>query len=91
MQHMGEPPEPAAVVVPQSRHGSGTSWLPDDTPMFAVHSELGGWMVMTHGNAFLQYLNESGDRGRDQIGSINWFMASAERAVGGGRVTRAHV
>jgi hypothetical protein len=69
-----------------ARDGSGTSWLPDDTPMYALHKQAGAWTLMAHGNAFLQYLHESGDRGSDQFGSINWFMGMADRNVGGGHL-----
>ena len=80
MQHMdGEMPSP--------RDGSGTSWVPDDTPMYAIHRQAGDWMLMAHGNAFLQYLHEGGDRGSDQAGSINWFMLMGRRAVGDGHLS----
>ena len=61
--HMGEDED---VAVPAAREGSGTSWLPDETPVYAVHSQAGTWMLMAHGAAFLQYLHESGDRGGDR-------------------------
>ena len=70
-----------------SRDASGTAWLPDETPMYAVHRQLRGWMLMAHGNAFVQYLRDSGDRGSDQVGSINWIMGAAERSIGGARLT----
>lgn len=70
-----------------AREGSGTSWLPDVTPMYAIHGRRGTWRLMLHENAFLQYLHESGDRGDDQVGSINWLMGMAQRPVGKGRVT----
>src|SRR5207253_1122606 len=69
-----------------AREGSGTAWLPDATPMYAIHAMKGPWTLMFHDNAFLQYLNESGDRGDDQFGSINWFMGMAQRNAGPGRV-----
>jgi hypothetical protein len=68
------------------RDGSGTSWLPDATPMYAFHWQRGEWQVMLHENAFLQFLDESGDRGSDQLGSINWMMGMAQRTAGPGRV-----
>src|SRR5687768_13295912 len=43
-----------------ARDGSGTSWLPDLTPMAAIHGQAGDWALMLHGNAFAQYINESG-------------------------------
>src|SRR5918996_5788551 len=69
-----------------AREGSGTAWLPDTTPMYAIHWQRGPWQLMAHGNAFVQFLSESGDRGDDQFGSINWFMGMAERNVGRGRL-----
>ena len=68
------------------REGSGTRWLPDTTPMYAIHWQRGPWQLMAHENAFVQFLHESGDRGADQFGSINWVMGMAQRNVGKGRV-----
>ena len=72
--------------ISMTRDGSGTSWLPDESPMYALHRESDGWMLMLHGNAFLQYLKESGDRGSDQFGSINWVMGMAQRKAGAGQL-----
>jgi YHS domain-containing protein len=69
-----------------AREGSGTSWLPDSSPMYMLHRQNGPWMLMAHENAFLQYLDESGDRGASQTGSINWLMGMAERAAGRGHL-----
>jgi hypothetical protein len=74
------------MMLVQPREGSGTAWLPDNTPMYGLHSQFGQWQVMWHGNAFAQFLHESGDRGSDQFGSINWVMAMAYRSAGGGRL-----
>jgi hypothetical protein len=83
MQNMGHD---QTMSMPSSRDGSGTSWLPDDTPMYALHGQAGGWTLMAHANAFLQYLHDSGDRGTAQVGSINWFMGMADRSVGAGHL-----
>lgn len=84
-QHEGHTMAPeAAQLAPSDREGSGTAWLPDDTPMDAVHLHANDWMFMIHGNLFLQYLHESGDRGSQQTGSINWLMGVAERKIGPG-------
>src|SRR5678815_5714087 len=80
-EQMGDP------GIPATRNGSGTSWLPDETPMYALHAQGKGWMFMGHGTAFLQYLHESGDRGSEQTGSINWLMGMAQRSAGEGQVT----
>src|SRR5881227_3962150 len=55
MQHMHMEND-QGMAMPQAREGSGTSWLPDETPMYAIHGQAGDWTLMTHGNAFLQYL-----------------------------------
>lgn len=73
--------------IPATRDGSGTAWLPDESPMYAVHGQVGGWTLMGHGSLFVQYLHERGDRGSDQVGSINWLMGMAQRPAGAGRIT----
>lgn len=60
-----------ALDISLSRDGSGTSWLPDATPMYALHA-MSPWLLMPHGNAFLQYIDEGGHRGDEDFGSINW-------------------
>jgi hypothetical protein len=57
--------------------------------MYGVHREIRGWDVMAHGQAFVQYIFESGTehyRGR-QAGSINWVMGAATRSIGAGRLS----
>jgi hypothetical protein len=60
-----------------AREGSGTSWSPDATTMYASHWMKDPWLYMVHGNLFLQYIDAGGDRGDDQFGSINWLMGMA--------------
>jgi hypothetical protein len=69
------------------RYGSGTSWLPDESPMSGAMRQAGPWMLMLHGSAFLDYVRTSGTRGDHEVGSANWFMGMAERDLGGGRLT----
>src|SRR5688572_21478970 len=71
-----------------AREGSGTSWLPTNSDMYAVHSRAGQWELMWHGNAYLQFLHESANehRGSTQTGSINWLMGMARRELGAARV-----
>ena len=70
--------------IPMTRMGSGTAWLPDASAMRAWHFMAGSWMLMVHGDAFLQYDHQGGPRGADQLGSINWGMLMAMRQVSGG-------
>ena len=85
MQHsmkMNEGP----LGIPESRMGSGTSWLPDASPMHAAHMVLGDWTLMLHGKGFAQYDWQGGPRGSHQLGFVNWAMAAASRPLGGGRL-----
>jgi hypothetical protein len=86
-QHEGHTMPEGDQEVQETREGSGTSWLPDESPMYALHAQAKGWMLMAHGNGFLQYLHDSGDRGSEQTGSINWLMGMAYRPAGAGRFT----
>jgi YHS domain-containing protein len=88
-QHPAATPaqEHADQDMQMAREGSGTAWLPDTTPMYAIHWQRGPWQFMAHENAFIEFLHESGDRGNDQFGSINWMMGMAQRNAGKGRVT----
>ena len=72
---------------PDHADGSGTSWLPGDSPMYALHQPLGSWFLMVHGTAFVQFLKDGGERGESQWGSINWVMAEASHDVGDGTFT----
>jgi len=46
------------------------------------------WTLMLHGQLFVQYLQEWAPihRGSHQVGSINWFMATAHHSLGAGHV-----
>ncbi|HKE91658.1 MAG TPA: hypothetical protein VKB45_15095 [Gemmatimonadales bacterium] len=72
--------------IPESRLGSGTSWLPDAAPMHAIHVPLGGWTVMAHGVVSLLLDTQSGPRGATEAKLINWGMASLAHAAAGGRL-----
>ena len=85
MQHSMEMNE-GPLGIPESRMGSGTSWLPDASPMHAARVMFGDWTLMLHGQGFVQYDRQGGSRGSDQLGVINWAMAAASRSLGGGRL-----
>jgi hypothetical protein len=82
MRMPGMPERPFGI--PMTRMGSGTAWLPDASAMRAWHVMAGQWMLMVHGDAFLQYDHQGGPRGDDQVGSINWGMLMAMRRLAGG-------
>jgi hypothetical protein len=66
------------------RMGSGTSWMPDSSPMHANHKMWGDWNVMLHGVAFGQYDDQGSKRGDEQLGIIDWEMLMAMRPLGTG-------
>lgn len=72
--------------IPETRMGSGTSWVPDAAPMHATHYTLGRWGLMLHGDVFLQYDWQGGSRGSEQLGVVNWAMAAASRPLNGGQL-----
>ena len=74
---------PAGVSM--ERMGSGTTWIPDAVTLPNRRRMVGDWMVMTHGFAFAQYDRQSGARGEDQFGSLNWAMLMATHDLAGGR------
>jgi len=91
-------PKPAASPAPmtmpetplgiaQTRDGSGTSWLPDESVMDGPMFHRPSWMFMVHWNAFVQFAKTQGDRGDQQFGSVNWLMATAQRNAAGGLFT----
>src|SRR2546428_5213666 len=85
MQHPMEMPA-GPLGIPESRMGSGTSWLPDASPMHAAHYMLGRWTLMLHGKGFFQYDWQGGSRGSNQLGIVNWGMMAASRPLVGGQL-----
>ena len=70
-----------------NRNGSGTGWLPDESPMYGYMLHSQKWMYMFHGNVFLRYndqdIGNKGTRGDSKFDAPNWFMAMGQRKVGG--------
>ena len=66
------------------RMGSGTSWMPDSSPMHANHKMWGDWTAMVHGVAFAQYDDQGSKRGDRQFGIVDWEMLMLMRRVGSG-------
>ena len=72
--------------LPMSRDASGTSWQPDESPMYAYMFHGKKWMTMVHGNIFARYNNQdifnSGSRGGAKFDAPNMIMAMTQRKVG---------
>ncbi|MEO6523892.1 MAG: hypothetical protein ABIN91_19570 [Mucilaginibacter sp.] len=73
--------------LPMNRDGSGTGWLPDESPMYAYMWMPGKWNLMFHGALYPRYtssnFNNDGKRGQGaKFDAPNWFMGMAQRKVG---------
>jgi hypothetical protein len=77
-----------SLVNLQEQHTlSGTDAEPGSTPSAMLMMRKGGWMLMFHGEIFLNELQQSGPRGADKFFSTNWFMPMAQRKLGNGTLT----
>jgi hypothetical protein len=83
MMHM---PHAFSRNLPMTRNGSGTAWLPDNTPMYGYMYHAGKWMYMFHGHAYLRYnkqdLLDKGTRGDSKFDAPNMLMFMGQRNVG---------
>lgn len=72
--------------LPMSRNGSGTSWQPDNTPMYGYMFHSGNWMYMLHGDAYIRYnkqdLADEGSRGAGKFDAPNMVMLMGQRKTG---------
>jgi hypothetical protein len=78
------------IADPMNREGSGTSWLPDSTPMHAWSKMYkDGGMLMLMGTAYLRYTQVGGNRdvsvagkgGRARVDAPTMFMAMYSRPL----------
>jgi len=67
---------------PMSREGSGTSWLPDSSPMYGKMFMFDNDLLMLHGAIFTRYTNVSTRRGDDRIDAPNWVMGMYSHPLG---------
>ena len=82
----GQMSDPFSRSLPMERHGSGTGWLPDASPMYGYMQHTKQWMFMLHGNIFIRYNKQDifnkGNRGGQQFDAPNWFMFMGQHQVG---------
>ncbi|MGZ4001730.1 MAG: hypothetical protein ACXVIY_13910 [Mucilaginibacter sp.] len=75
-----------SLDLPMNRDGSGTSWVPDQTPMYGYMFHGKKWMTMIHGAFFARLTDQDvfnkGSRGGKQFDIPNWFMVMTQRSVG---------
>jgi hypothetical protein len=66
---------------------SGTSAEPNATPVPMMMAMHGDWMLMFHGTAFVNDIQQTSPRGGDKFFSTNWFMPMAQRVRGPNQLT----
>jgi hypothetical protein len=75
-----------SLNLPMTRNGSGTSWNPDASPMYAYMLHKHNWMFMFMGDVFVRYDNQdiyrSGRRGGEKVDMPDMLMAMAQRRLG---------
>jgi hypothetical protein len=77
---------PEGLRLPHGREGSGTSWAPDDTPVYAHRFMEGDWMLMLHYSVLAGYDDQWSDRGSRRVTSVNWVMGMASHPLLGGEI-----
>ena len=75
------------IDVIQQHATSGTDAAPASTPAHMLMVRTGAWMFMLHGEAFLNDIQQTGQRGADKLFSTNWIMPMAQRKLGPGTLT----
>jgi hypothetical protein len=70
------------IADPMNRESSGTSWIPDSSPMYGRMFMFDDDMLMLHGAIFPRYTNVSTRRGDDRIDAPNWIMAMFSHSLG---------
>ncbi len=83
MRRMSGQGMPGAVLlsVPMAEEGSGTSWDPASSPIYAIMGHGDDWMTMLHGHISLRYTDQSGRRGASAIDAPNYVMGMAQKMI----------
>lgn len=87
MEHAGHSMKGMLGPWPTNREGSGTSWQPDDSPMFMkMLPKAGRYDVNLMGQIQAGYVDAGGKRGDEQLFANSMAMWMAQRDTGGGTV-----
>ncbi|MET0285723.1 MAG: hypothetical protein ABW352_14685 [Polyangiales bacterium] len=65
--------------LPRGRFGTGTAWLPDESPLLASVPHFGKWGLAISGNVYAGYDYYSSERGGKRFFGRNTFMGSLFR------------
>jgi hypothetical protein len=77
---------PGQSSLPSPHEGSGTAWQPNSVPAHEWMLMRGGWMLMAHGEIFIDYNQQGGPRGEGKAESVNWGMLMEEHKLGAGTI-----
>lgn len=86
MAESRDPPERFMVSLfdlPRARLGSGTTWLPDASPLYAVIPHVGRWGFLVHGNLYTGYNWFGSERGGKRFMGRNTLMVAPFRTFAG--------
>ncbi len=65
-----------------NQEGSGTTWLPQSSPMYGKMSQSGRWRLMQMGNVYGVLSDPGGPRGQGELFAPTQFMLMAQRNFG---------
>jgi hypothetical protein len=86
---------PYSLNLPMSRSGSGTSWSPNETPMYMLMAQKGKTNLMFHGNIFARYNSQDvfnkGQEGGSKFDAPNWFMGMLTHKLSDKDLLSAHL
>lgn len=67
-----------------NREGSGTTWMPESSPMYGRMGQAGRYHIMQMGTLAAVYTASGGTRGERQLFTPSQYMLMARRETGGG-------
>ncbi|MBV9345929.1 MAG: hypothetical protein JOZ03_13180 [Gammaproteobacteria bacterium] len=71
----------ALGAYPMTREASGTAWQPDSSVHAGVHTEAGGWLLMSHALLNAVYDHQDGARGGEKTFLSGMAMTAATRVL----------
>lgn len=76
--------DPVAEFLMQQASGTSHDPAAVSKPMLMMNFDK--WMLMAHGNVFVNQVVETGPHGADRFFSTNWIMGMAQRPLAGGQL-----
>jgi hypothetical protein len=76
----------APSSLPSPHAGSGTAWESASVPAHEWMLMRSGWMLMAHGELFIDYNQQGSPRGEGKAESVNWGMLMEQHKLGKGTI-----